>query len=198
MDYVANIERVLTLATDDEIADGLVAYRMQHGIARVLTGAYRLASIDHAAGIIAALSPLNNWDDNVSDAFAVCRCTNGDKPVVRTTHINLRKALEIRHGQHPLDVLKGRKVTAFYLLTADPERTDLVPVDRHLAAAAVGRAMSDHETIALLRTRYDEIEQAFLEAGNRHGVHGHQIGSVVWYAWRRMKAAGTLGQRLLT
>lgn len=200
MNYIANIRRVLALATPDEIADGLVAYRMQHGVARVLTSVYGLPSLAHAAGIIASLSPLNNWDDNVTDAFNVAawsRVPDEIMPKVRTTYSNRDKAVRIALGEHPEHVLTGRKVRTFYALTVAPDAGCLVAVDRHLACAAAGEVMTEHEITKLLAREYDNIEASFIEIARSNSLLGHQVGSVVWYAWRRMKLQSTLGQRLI-
>lgn len=198
--YRSNIERVLGLATADEIADGLIAYRMQHGIARVIHRVYGTLSLSHAAGLIAALSPLNNWDDNVTDAFAMARWgrDGGDVPIVRTTGLHRERARRIAAGELPDVVLAGRKVTTFWKLTVDPERDDTgLAIDRHLAAIAAGRVMTEHETSRLLLREYSAIENAYLDVALQHGMRGWQAASVAWYAWRRMKTQRTIGQRLL-
>lgn len=196
MIYRANIEAALALATADEIRDGLAFYQEFRGVAVVLQRLYGLPSVAHGAGILAALSPMNDWHSNVADAFAVCR-DNGELTRVRTTHPNRDKALLIRSGRHPEHVLTGRKVRAFYVCTLAPEAGFAVAVDRHLACAAAGEVLDDHGISRLLSRHYRQIEGAYLGLAAEHGILGHQLASVVWFAWRRMKARGTLGQLLI-
>lgn len=201
--WAANILRVLDHATADELRDGLAFYAEFHGVARVLQRTYYLPSVEHGAGVLAALSPMNDWDSNVSDAFEVCRWSPASDlgqsapPRVRTTNPNRDKAVAIRLGAHPEHALKGRKVRAFYLNTAAPGAGLAVAVDRHLACAAVGRPISDHAISSLLSTNYRRIEATYMDIGAAHGLLGHQLASVVWFTWRRMKATATLGQMMI-
>jgi len=206
LNYITNIRRVLALATADEIRDGLAFYWEFHGVARVLAAAYGLRSIAHGAGLLAALSPMNNWHDNVTDAFHVAQWTSrglcrlddtSTWPVVRTTQPNREKAVRIGLGDHPEHVLKGRKVRSFYLCTAAPDAGCCIAVDRHLACAAAGEVLSDHGITSLLATDYLRIERTYMEMAAAEGLLGHQLASVVWFAWRRMKSQSTLGQRLI-
>jgi hypothetical protein len=216
-DWRRNIARVLAQATDDDVRDGVAFYQEFHGVARVLTRVYGLASVAHGAGVLAALSPMNNWDDNVSDAFAVAKWwtvrrrwaptwtvkRSGEgvdvvcPPTVRTTHPNRLKAQRIASSEHPEHVLRGLKIRAFYLNIVSPLAGLGVAVDRHLACAAAGRVMTEHQVSALLRLHYRGIERTYVDLAAREGLLGNQLASVVWFAWRRMKLAGTLSQARL-
>ena len=63
------------------------------------------------AGIVAALSQRARWEQNKIQAEI---CLQGDRPY--GVSLAVRKALQIRSGAHPFDVLGPRapKVTAFY------------------------------------------------------------------------------------
>lgn len=203
MNYQANIARVLHQATTDEIRDGLAFYNEFHGVARVIATVYGLRSIAHGAGILAALSPMNLWDDNVTDAFNVARWARDGQndsallPKVRTTNPNRDKALRIAKGEHPEHVLQGRKVRAFYLCTAAPDAGCVVAVDRHLACIAAGAVLDDHGITSLLAQQYAAIEQTYIAMAAAEGLMGHQLASVAWFAWRRMKSQSSIGQHLL-
>lgn len=209
-DRQANIRHVLAHASDDDIRDGIAFYHEFHGVAVVLHRLYsaNVQSVIHAAGIIAALSPMNDWHSNVADAFTVARWDADEAwrftpretglPRVRTTHPNRDNAVRIRLGEHPELVLAGRKVRAFYQCTAAPDVGGNIAIDRHLACAATGRVLTDHEISAILRADgYPAIEADYATVAHSYGLLAHQVASVVWFAWRRMKVVGTLHQARL-
>lgn len=64
-EYVANILETYKQASPQEIADGLSWYSDAHDVARELAG-----DVHVGAGVIAALSPQMQWDENIKLAEA--------------------------------------------------------------------------------------------------------------------------------
>lgn len=180
-----NIRRVADLATAREIEKAQAFYGSWRELSEQMCSEFSLVSPEHGAGILAALSPMNNAIDNIDDAFSVCRY--GASARVRTTHPNKAKAVRIRFGEHPSSVLVGRKVRAFYGAIAAPNVSLVIPVDRHLAQVAVNAPLSDHEISRLLSRHYGKIEQAYFDVGAERGLTGIEMSSVCWWTWRRLK-----------
>lgn len=200
-----NIWRGLQSASDQEISDGLAFYPGAHGLCEFFSRLYPHLGLCscHIAGIYAALSPMNTWDTNVANVLDVLRyrsmvesnrgCLPSHAPVlkVNTTHINKLKALRIAQGAHPLSVLRGDKVLAFYRAIADPSDTSSIPVDRHLINLALGtipnkRAQAD---LAHDRTLYSRIERVYTELGARESI-GNRVASIAWFVQRRIERTG--------
>lgn len=162
-----NIWRGLLCASDQEIHEGMHFYEGAYGLCRFFSRAHPDVSPSQVAGIYSALSPMNTWDTNVSNILEVLR--DGTAASVNTTDINLHKALQIRVGAAPLDVLQGRKVRAFYRAISEPEDTTHVPVDRHLINLALGVFPDKNMQSRLASDRdiYTGVENAYLDLGRR-------------------------------
>jgi hypothetical protein len=194
---VDNIYRVLRVATDQEISDGLAFYPGANGLCRLLANLSSpfYLTPHKVAGAYAALSPLNTWDTNVANVLDVIRL--GRHARVNTTSTCLRKAVDVLGSRTPDDIpaiLGGRKITNFYLAMAFPDNRDPVPVDRHLVCAALGLKITDNVTLSRLianKTNTRKIEEAYQEAGVAEGV-GNRLASVVWFVQRRL-SRGQLG-----
>jgi hypothetical protein len=192
-----NIYRVLRVATDQEISDGLAFYPGANGLCRLLANLSSpfYLTPHKVAGAYAALSPLNTWDTNVANVLDMIRV--GERAKVNTTDICKQKALmvlrSINRDDIPL-ILHGRKITNFYLAMAFPDDRDPVPVDRHLVCAALGLKITDNVSLSRLianKTNTRRIEEAYQEAGVAEGV-GNRLASVVWFVQRRL-SRGQLG-----
>lgn len=88
------------------------------------------------AGIIAALSPLIDWDRNVREAKELVK-TGGVKGALLPA--NVEKARRIHEGEDPEKVLGGHKVTNFFKNIHDPNNPSAITVDRHAYDIAMGR-----------------------------------------------------------
>lgn len=150
-------------ASDQEIIDGMDFYPGAHGLCRLFASIYstslRTLTPSHIAGIYAALSPMNTWDTNVANIVDILRHHSDpgalvDPPQVNTTNINRDKALAIATGSHPLDILRGRKVRAFYQCIATPDDISIPPaIDRHLINLALGTIPNKSEQSRLASNR---------------------------------------------
>lgn len=178
---VANIATVLNVAADDEWADGLAWYDQAHSVARSLAATYE-CTIRTAAGIIAATSPLQQWERNVELAEQVLATTRRPTGLLVRSYTN---ANTIKHGLHPLDVLSGAKTRAFYRNIVQPWRETDVCIDRHAFAAVMGRPLDDKQQKQLERAGvYALVSDAYRAAASTHNVTAHQAQAITWVAWR--------------
>lgn len=213
-DMRARIWRAILSATDQEIRDGLDFYNGAYGLCRMFAGMFvdRMPwlTISHVAGVYAALSPMNGWEENVSNVLTVLRwvCQNNRAdtvtpalPQVNTPHPNRDKAIRIAQGEHPLSVLRGYKVRAFYCATSNPDDRAPIPVDRHLLTLACGVTPTKNglSRMASDRTLWSKVEAAYRYVGDReketHGglSLGNRVASIAWFVQRR----ALRGQQLL-
>lgn len=176
---VANVLSVYNGASADNIREGLSWYLDAH------TEAHRLTPGDPAkgAGILAALSPMNGWQNNKNKARQLI-AQNGDGTGCGL-YRNVAKAVAIFEGADPLDVLGGDKVRAFYQTILDPFG-DIDPViDRHAFDIAVGERTDEKRRGILSRKGvYSEFAHVYREAAKIAGIGSAQMQAITWVAWR--------------
>lgn len=177
---VKNVLGTFESATDSHIADGLVWYREAHNFCLTLD-----SNVEKAAGIVAALSPNNNWINNMRMAERLYSNGTGERCGLGQ---NVSKAMKIYNGDAPLDVLGGNKVRAFYLSILDPNDMSVVPViDRHAFDIAVGM-ITDTRTRAILSRKgvYGQFAEVYCEAAEIAGIGAKQMQAATWVAWREI------------
>lgn len=180
---VENVLAIYRAADADSIREGLSWYLDAHNYARHLAAEYAI-EVEQAAGIIAALSPMNGWENNKRKAHDLIATRNGANIGLRK---NVEKALKILAGDNPLDILKGDKVTAFYRTILDPFG-DIDPViDRHAFDIAVGMRTDDRTRGALSNKGvYGQFAAVYREAARQAGIGSAQMQAVTWVMWRRV------------
>lgn len=181
----ARIVDVWNQATVKELSEGMDWYRDAHALAVKLSP----ESPRHAAGVIAALSPMMGWGQNVNLAVRAYRDGNASGALFS----NVAKANRILAGEDPETVLGGDKVRAFYGVIADPS-SDAVVVDRHAFDIAVGRVTNNETRHALGRKGvYGSFAAAYVRAAKTISkqtgmdVSASQVQAVTWTVWRRLK-----------
>lgn len=188
---VSNVLSVYHLATAANIRDGLTWYLRAHDFARVVGGG-RAHHVARNAGIIAALSPMNEWKNNkrkaaqlISQRGRVVIGADGKNGIGLSA--NVVKAVRIYRGEDPMQVLGGDKVTAFYRTILDPTG-DIEPViDRHAFDIAVGRRTND-KTRGILDRKgvYTQFANVYREAAVLAGIGSAQMQAITWVAWKEM------------
>ena len=156
--------------------------------------------VRRGAGIIAALSPLNDWDRNVREAHEL-RKTGAVKGALLPA--NVEKARRIHAGEDPKDVLGGNKVTNFFHNINDPNSPHAVTIDRHAYDIAMGRPfvgqggkgkksaepkppgnMSEELGLSSLG-RYQHFVRSYQHASGELGVElPHQVQATTWVTHR--------------
>ena len=186
---VSNIIAVYNRASAENIRWGLMWYPTAHRQALAMGGG-RAWHLERNAGIIAALSPLNGWKNNLRKAREVVSkrgniVVEKGKPNGIGLGKNVEKAVRIYRGEDPLNVLSGDKVTAFYRTILNPWG-DIDPViDRHAFDIAVGERTDDKRRGALSRAGvYAEFAAAYREAAKVAGIGSSQMQAITWEQWR--------------
>lgn len=179
---VSNVLAVYNGASASAIREGLSWYLDAHNVSLALASEYG-KTVSCVAGIIAALSPMNGWENNKRKAAQLLAQGGiGDGCGLKN---NVAKAERIYNGENPLDVLKGDKVTAFYRTILDPTG-DIDPViDRHAFDIAVGERTDEKRRGILGRKGvYHEFANVYRDAAKVAGIGAAQMQAVTWVAWR--------------
>jgi len=193
---VENIISVYRMATPEEKRDGIVWY------ANAYADCKRIAvdcdvPIHIVVGVVAALSPNNKWDRNVTNARDLIEgYINGDHVEnikVSTYNAMKNKAWAILEAMpdndHVITILNGQKITSFY---QNIMGYDTCTVDGHAKNIFYGvrHGLTDDKTNVGKR-EYKEISQAYVDAGKKVRVNGRplkafEIQAITWVVWRRI------------
>ncbi len=141
-------------------------------------------TVEVAAGVIAAVSPLNSWGSNLALAERLLATRDFSRGYLT---VGLTKARRIVEGAEPLDVLVSDKVANFYRSIVSEGR-DGVCIDRHAWCIAVNKRMTE---VRIGKAQYRAASASYVEATRRlNAEHGldltpAQVQSTTWVAWRR-------------
>jgi len=192
-DHVKNIVDKYKTANPDLLKGGSAWYEKAHEEASKVGG----GDVRRGAGIIAALSPLNDWGRNVAQAHEL-RKTGGVSGALLPENVD--KARRIHSGEDPHDVLGGHKVRSFFENIHDPSSKEHITVDRHAYDIAMGHPfvgtgrkstprgeagkMSPDIGLSALG-RYQHFVHAYKSASEQLGVEvPNKAQAVSWVAHR--------------
>ena len=193
-----NILDCFERASSETVVDGAVWYPTANGWANVV--GTRLSHHGHAkidyrdervlagAGIISALSPQTNWEQNKEMACYFAETL--DKPNW-CTDINYNKALAIVQADANLDtiasILNGKKTTAFFHNIVNPYGQNNLPtIDRHAISIYLGRRCTYRELVrGLDGTANKTISNAYIKASKLLECTPQLVQAVTWVQWRK-------------
>ena len=195
-----NILAVYDLATTGERREGMEWYNRANRVAADIASEHGI-SLETAAGVIAALSPNNRWERNIVDAENVIRaysiggCEEAENVKVCTYGKMRTKAIQILECMNiddHVDILKGRKITAFYECIIG--REDSCCIDGHAYSIWFGDRLTMKQVPNIGKKLYAEIVSDYVEAaeilretGSRFGhLTAYEVQAVTWVTWRRL------------
>jgi len=185
--HTRNVTRLFRTATAAEIEAGAAWYTDAREIADAMAIAYGVTP-EIAAGVIAALSPLQSWGENVNLAHRFLKAGGLTSGYLSG---GLNKATKILAGADVESTLKGLKTVNFYrsIITAG---RDGVCIDRHAYRIAFNSKDISRDVPSLSPKRYREIADTYVRAAKiLSKEYGEdftpaQVQSVTWVLWRRM------------
>lgn len=183
---VRNITRLFRTATTEQIVAGSAWYENAYGLADALATKHGTTA-EIAAGVIAALSPLNSWGSNLNLAEAFLRAGGLHAGYLSA---GLAKARAILAGADIEPTLSGAKTINFYrsIITAGREG---VCIDRHAWSLAVNVRYEEGNIPTLKGKRYTLAVEAYKRAAKiLSREYGEtftpaQVQAVTWVLWRQ-------------
>ena len=135
------------------------------------------------SAVVAILSPRRSWADNVALALAV-----GRGEAVATMGDQVRKLARLSDGEHPDEVVGGRKVRSFWQNIADAS-SDAVTCDVWALRAALDGPIGSDDGPAVRRLfgtdfGYGMVADAYRMAAASVGVAPHVMQATVWIVER--------------
>lgn len=182
-----NITRVFRTATAEQRAAGFDWYADAHDTAKEFAATYGV-TLEQAAGVIAALSPLNSWGANVKLARRMI--ASGGTMTTGYLTVGLTKARAILAGADPAELLTSDKVAAFYHGIVTRGATDRVTIDRHAFDIAVNIRHTDATRPNIGKRVYRDASAAYVRAARILSreigmeVSAAQVQAITWTTWR--------------
>lgn len=182
-----NVTRVFRLASAEHRTAGLDWYAVANDTAKEFAATYGV-TVEVAAGVIAATSPLNSWGANVKIARRMIQ--SGGTLDSGYLGVGLAKARRIMAGEDVLSVLTSDKVRAFYNNIVSRGMSADVTIDRHAFDIAVNVRHNDDTRPNIGKARYRETVEVYRraarilsrEAGEE--ISAAQVQAITWVAWR--------------
>lgn len=194
---IDNIKAVYQLATAAELVKGTNWYPTAGWIAIALADRYEISK-PQAIGVIAALSPRNKWERNVTDAENLISAYVADPKSTTTVKVctfgaNKAKAIKIlglsraATLEDVLAILSGPKLREFASCIAGlPE----VTIDGHAYCIWNGgrTSLKDVPSIGVKLRR--QIKADYQAAAADLGITPAACQAITWCAWRRIHGVG--------
>ena len=180
--WIDNILKVYAESTEKEKADGLSWYPAARRYAEDLAGRYGVAA-RVVSGVIAALSPMTSWEQNTKDAEQFLRFKS--RATVTTYRANKRKAARILKGFEPAANLGRYKTLSFFECIEGNNAQ--VCIDRHAAAVAYGRVLTNRERDTIRGVTYERLQNAYHKAAQVLNLKAYELQAITWVSWRNKK-----------
>jgi hypothetical protein len=193
-----NILDCFERASSETVVDGAIWYPTAHGWANLVGTRlshhgnakldYRDERILVGAGILSALSPQTNWEQNKEMALYFAETL--DKPNW-CTNINYNKALSIVKAHVDIDtiatILNGNKTKAFFHNIVHPYGENNLPtIDRHAISIYLGRRCTYKELVrGLGGTANKTISNAYIKAAKILECNPQVVQAITWVQWRK-------------
>lgn len=187
----AHIQALLDLASVGEQAEGVTWYQRAQRAATRLADQYEI-SIEGAAGVIAALSPRNKWERNLTDAEnLIAAYVSGGAEAAADVKVctfgkNKAKALEILAWQSEAAVrttLSGPKMLEFYSCIMGE---DEVCIDGHAYNIWFGDRIPLAKVPKFGKKIREEIKKDYLAVAKKNNLKGYEVQAITWLAHRRI------------
>lgn len=189
--YVRNILKVYRQATVDEITHGMQWYALAKEDAQAIADHCEIP-LRIATGVIAALSPTNDWNQNVKDADLFCKTfVSGGyfEDVKASTYKPMwEKAWKILSSVPHSDdavatILNGPKITDFFLCILG---YDVCVIDGHAWCIANNDRRALQEVPHIGKKLRKELQDAYAKAAKKAGIKPYQMQAITWVTWKRI------------
>jgi len=144
-------------------------------------------TVSHVCGVIAALSPLKTWQQNLKLSAKMIQTRKS----VGHTRLCNKKALYVLKSdgsdESILEILKGNKISAFYLNIKYPKNGKYLTIDRHALSCLLGYWVTDDDYRGITKSQYEFFVQVFQWTAQSLNVNPLLLQSSTWVRWRKIK-----------
>lgn len=184
-----NILAVLRQADIESQRFGLEWYNIANKIGEDLTN--EKVNLAQAIGVIAALSPLKSWKQNIK--LATEFINEGKRS--GHTGVMVKKAADILDLNNPntdeiVAILKGQKIVNFFLNIYYPNQDVAVTIDRHavgIALVGVKNIKVTEAEISPTKLQFEFLVHCYKWAAAELNMSAIQLQAITWEHFRKVK-----------
>lgn len=184
------IAGAVSVALPADLNSGLAWYGNAYSLCQELASKYKLpgVSAEHVAGIMAALSPMRSWQENIQRTEILL--AGGDPGGLRHT---IDTAMLIRHGFDPVLAIgrtgQNYKVRSFFHNIAYFDTSTDVTVDRHMWTLLFNDLKVVKKADLYFQAHeYEWAAERFRAvAACYDNMLPHQAQAIAWLSWRRQQ-----------
>ncbi len=189
--YTRNILKVYKQCTEEEIAHGVTWYADAKSYAYDICDKYELP-LHIVVGVIAALSPTNEWYMNLRNADDMCKVfTEGGyvEDCRPSTYNTMRdKAWSIlqsmpHNSSDVAFILRGPKITDFFWCILGD---DTCVIDGHAWCIANNDRRTLQNVPNIGKALRQDLQEAYRRAAVKHDMTAYQMQAATWEAWKRI------------
>jgi hypothetical protein len=140
-------------------------------------------------GIIAALSPLKNWDENkrIAINFILTGRASHTRLMTQKARTILTSLEDDNLDDTILATLNGNKIKNFFINIAYPAHESAVTIDRHALSICLNRSIKKQDYVGITNLQYNFFAEAYIEASEILNVLPCMVQAVTWEKWRELK-----------
>ena len=193
-EILMNLKAMWSKSDAMDQSDGMKAYIRYHDLFAKMAHEYKV-TIEQAVGVFAALSPNNDYLNNLRGARTLLHWHGYRHPDhlpfvnVGTFHHAKERAIRVLRGEPFLSFSKGLKTRNFYKNIVDPTDPMPVTIDGHIYWAAVGDRDGQKQTMTnakLSAAEYHKIAKAIRQLARQIGVLPNQVQAMIWFTRKRL------------
>jgi len=134
-------------------------------------------------GILAALSPLKQWE--INKRITIDFLNNGDCGQIKQFVKKASTILETAKNEDDiLNILKGNKISSFYLNIKYYDKNNIVTIDRHALSIALGRKIKESDYAGMTTKQYLFFQECYIYAANILNINVLLLQSATWVRFR--------------
>jgi len=143
-------------------------------------------SISICTGVISALSPVKTWSQNKI-------CADKMIAVGKSNHMKQfeNKAKEILSSDGSdksiLGILRGSKISSFYLNIMYPNNSENVTIDRHALSVSLGKWITDEDYRGMTKVQYKFFVDCYKYTAKQIEISPLLLQSSTWEVFRKIK-----------
>ena len=139
-----------------------------------------------ACGVVAALSPVKTWNQN--KLCTINMLETGDCGHMKQFKDKAKRIINCDGSDEAiLEILNGRKISAFYLNIKYPNLANNLTIDRHALSIALGYWTTNEDYQGMTAHQYNFFVQCFTLAAIKVGVSPLLMQSATWVKFRKIK-----------
>ena len=176
---VSNVLKVYTLNKDFNYSGDW--YVQANSFCAEIAQMYHL-KLETTVGMLAALSPLKNWEQN--KLILKHYLETGE---VKHTKVFTNKVVLIHKQAQTVDeitsILRGQKIISFFLNILYPTTSEQVTIDRHAASIVFNQKLTGEDSHFSIK-QYISMQQAYIVAAKKVDLPALQLQAITWDIWK--------------